>query len=245
MSGHATAWAFVPARGGSKSIPLKNLVELGGRPLMSYGVCAAQESAVFERIVCSTDYPQIADLAYRLGIEVDQRPAELCGDDADVSEVAREFLSRQASPLPDFLYLIQPTSPFLLAEHIRLLRAALENDPGCKSGHTVSRAPHNFHFWNSRRVADGRVEFFFAEERASGYNKQRKPACHYFGNLIAARCSALLRGESFFAKPMAAVEIPQIYSFDLDKPEDIAVAQALIDAKSVSLPDSFSRKPDA
>src|SRR5262245_4566414 len=105
-----TAWGLVPARGGSKSIPLKNLALLGGQPLMSYGISAAQKSGCLDRIICSTESQKIAATALELGIEVDSRPDTLCGDDTPVADVAREFLQRQSGGLPDILVLIQPTS---------------------------------------------------------------------------------------------------------------------------------------
>lgn len=229
MTALPTAWALVPARGGSKSIPLKNLVPVAGVPLMSYGIWAAQHSGVLQRIVCSTESPPIADLARRHGIEIDHRPADLCGDDTAVADVAAEFLARQTVPLPELLVLVQPTSPFLQPDHVRALLAAMAADPQAQSGHNVTQAPHNFHVWNSREVADGRVRFVFAEQRAAGYNKQRKPKSFYFGNLVAARTAALLRGEGFFAAPMATVEIAYPFNFDLDRADDIPLAEALIE----------------
>ena len=114
-----TIWAFVPARGGSKSIPLKNLVPVAGVPLLNYGVRAVQASGRISRIICSTDHDDIAVCARELGIEVDCRPRHLATDDAAVADVAREFLARKGSP--DILVLVQPTSPFLLPEHVQAL----------------------------------------------------------------------------------------------------------------------------
>ena len=78
-------WGLVPARSGSKSVALKNLALLGGRPLLDYGVLAARQAGL-ERIVCSTDGPEIAARSRELGIVVDDRPTELAGDEAPVFE---------------------------------------------------------------------------------------------------------------------------------------------------------------
>ena len=73
-------------------------------------------------------------------------------------------------------------------------------------------------------------------ERAGAYNKQAKPVHYVFGNLVAARASALLEGAGFFAEPSVAVEISPPYDFDLDAPGDTAVAEALLAAGAVRLP---------
>jgi CMP-N-acetylneuraminic acid synthetase len=229
-----TAWGLVPARGGSKSIPGKNLVVVAGVPLLDYGVRAAQASGRLARIVCSTDDEAIARRAAALGIDVDRRPADLATDAAAVADVARDFLTRRGTP--DVLVLVQPTSPFLLPEHVTALLDAMAADPAARSGQTVTPCPHNHHAWNQREVADGHVRFTFAAERAAAYNKQTKPRHFVFGNLVAARSAALLAGEAFFAEPSVAVEVPAPYDFDLDAPGDVAVADALVRGGAVCLP---------
>lgn len=229
-----TVWALVPARGGSKSIPLKNLVRLAGVPLLDYGVRAAQASGCVDRIICSTDNGGIAARAGELGIGVDRRPIHLATDEAPVADVAREFLGRHGAP--DLLLLVQPTSPFLLPAHVQALVRAMAGDPAAGSGQTVTLCPHNHHAWNQREVTGGHVRFKFAVERAAGYNKQSKPKLHVFGNLVGVRPAALLGGQGFFAEPSVAIEIPAPYDFDLDGPEDLAVAEALIRSGSVQLP---------
>ncbi len=228
-----TVWALVPARGGSKSIPLKNLVRLAGVPLLDYGVRAVQASGCADRIICSTDDNGIAARAGELGIEIDRRPAHLATDDAPVAEVAREFLGRHGTP--DLLLLVQPTSPFLLPEHVRALIDAMIKDSGARSGQTVTPCPHNHHAWNQREVTEGRVRFKFPAERAAGYNKQSKPKLYVFGNLVAVRPAVLLEGKGFFVEPSVAVEIPAPYDFDLDRPGDVAIAEALIGSGAVRL----------
>jgi len=229
-----TAWALVPARGGSKSIPLKNLVPLAGVPLLDYGVRAAQASGRLARIVCSTDDERIVARARHLGVEVDWRPPDLATDATPVADVAREFLGRAGTP--DLLVLVQPTSPFLLPEHVHALLDAMAGDVEARSGQTVARCPHNHHAWNQREVTDGRVRFKFPAERSAGYNKQAKPKHYVFGNLIVVQGAALLQGAGFFGEPSVAVEISPPYDFDLDGPADLGVAEALIAAGTVRLP---------
>lgn len=229
-----TVWALVPARGGSKSIPLKNLVPLAGVPLLDYGIRAVQASGRVTRIICSTDDDRIAARAGELGVEVDRRPPHLAADETPVAEVACEFLNREG--VPDILVLVQPTSPFLLPEHVHALIDAMLKDRAARSGQTVTPCPHNHHAWNQREVEEGRVRFKFPAERAAAYNKQSKPSLYVFGNLVTVKPSALLEDAGFFAEPSVAVEITAPYDFDLDGPGDVAVAEALIHSGAVRLP---------
>jgi CMP-N-acetylneuraminic acid synthetase len=109
-------------------------------------------------------------------------------------------------------------------------------DSEAQSCQTITSCPHNHHAWNQREVVHGRVRFKFSAERASAYNKQLKPKLFVFGNLVAVRSVALQKGEGFFAEPSAAVDIPSPYDFDLDRPEDLTVAEALIHSRVVQLP---------
>jgi CMP-N-acetylneuraminic acid synthetase len=201
---------------------------------LEFGVRAAQASKRITRIVCSTDNDAIAERARSLQIEVDRRPAHLATDDAPVADTACEFLARNGSP--DILVLVQPTSPFLLQEHIDALLDSMGRDPAAQSGQTVVPCPHNHHAWNQREIVGGHVRFKFSAERAAAYNKQSKPKMYVFGNLVAARPAALLAGKGFFAEPSVAVEICPPYDFDLDGPGDVAVAEAMLRAGSVQLP---------
>jgi CMP-N,N'-diacetyllegionaminic acid synthase len=242
MSERPAVWALVPARGGSKSIPHKNLVTLADRPLLDYGVRAAQASGRIDRIIGSTEDARIAERFRSLGVEVDDRAARLAADDTPVAEVALDMLKRLGGNRPpDILLLVQPTSPFLLPEHITALLRRMTDDKQARSGQTVSPCPHNHHAWNQRVLKDGRTGFVFAEERRRGYNKQAKPKHWVFGNLVGVRTWALLAGEGFFAEPSAAVEIAATYDFDLDTAEDVKVAEALLSGGVVDLPHMRSK----
>lgn len=228
-------WALIPARGGSKSIPLKNLVPLAGVPLLDYSVRAAQTAGCFDHILCSTDDDRIKERCRELGVEVDHRPAELCGDDVPVAAVARELLQRVPNA-PEVVVLVQPTSPFLRADHIRQLLDAMARSPEAQSGQTITPCPHNFHAWNQREFETGKVRFKFVAERQTAYNKQKKPKLFVFGNLVVARVDALLGGASFFAEPSVGIEVPYPYNFDLDTQADRALAEAFLVSGLIELP---------
>lgn len=225
-------WALVPARGGSKSIPRKNLALLGGRPLLDYGITAAQGSGRCNRIICSTDDREIGNRAVELGIEVDWRPDYLATDEAAVADVAREFLKRQPTK-PEILILVQPTSPFLQSKDINDLLDLLLSYPSANSGQTICPIPHNYHAWNQRLVEDEFIRFMHAKERSKAYNKQLKPRVFCFGNLVAVRSVALLDGMDFFAEPSVGSTIKWPYNLDVDSPDDLKLAEAILSATLV------------
>jgi len=233
------AWVFVPARGGSKSILLKNLVMLGNRPLLDYGILASQASGSVSRIVCSTDHPDIADRARALNVEVVNRPADLAGDDISVDMVVRAFLMAEAENdvrLPEIIVLVQPTSPFLLPDHITDLISLLESRPDAMSAHNVIPVSHNSHAWNQRTLdTDGIVSMLYEKERRNARLKQQKPKLLIFGNLIAARTSALLEGFGFYAQPCVGTMIEALYGFDLDGPNDLPIAESVLRSGMVEL----------
>src|SRR5438067_1066409 len=117
--------ALIPARGGSKAIPRKNVAPLGGRPLLAWSVDAARESRAVTRTVVSTDDEEIAAAARGLGAEVLDRPVALAADETPMRDVIEHALAELARP--DVLVLLQPTSPLRRARHVdeavELLRA--------------------------------------------------------------------------------------------------------------------------
>lgn len=116
-----TPLIIIPARGGSKGIPKKNIVELNGRPLIDYTIKAALEIAPIDHIILSTDSEEIAEVAERCGLKVEyRRPAALATDTAGSREViidAMDWAERQGIAY-DVVVLLQPTSPLRVAEDI-------------------------------------------------------------------------------------------------------------------------------
>jgi N-acylneuraminate cytidylyltransferase len=110
--------AFIPARSGSKSIPNKNTKLLGGKPLIAYTIETAQKAGM-ERIICSTDGEDIAKVARQYGAEVLVRPAELAKDETPMFAVVVSEIPK-IEPQPDFVMLLQPTSPFRKKIHLQM-----------------------------------------------------------------------------------------------------------------------------
>lgn len=112
--------ALVPARGGSKGLPGKNLRELGGIPLIEYARRAAEAAGVFDRVVLSTDDPAIAAVGGELGLEVPfLRPARLAADESPMLAVVQHALNVLADGDIGWVAVLQPTSPFRRPEDVR------------------------------------------------------------------------------------------------------------------------------
>src|SRR5215470_11127131 len=106
--------AIIPARGGSQGIPRKNLLVLGGKPVIEHSIECARHTSSISRIVVSTDDPDIGDCARKTGAEVIWRPAELCGDTATSESAlvhALDSLESTESYIPDLVIFMQATSP--------------------------------------------------------------------------------------------------------------------------------------
>lgn len=136
------AWALIPARGGSKSIPRKNLLELCGRPLIAYSILHAQKSQTISRIIVSTDDPEIAAVAKSLGAEVPfMRPAEYSRDDSTDLEVFRHaslFFSEQEGRLPDLWVHLRPTGPVRSSDAIDRAVSQMSDTPWADALRSVS-----------------------------------------------------------------------------------------------------------
>lgn len=109
--------AIIPARGGSKGIPKKNIISLRSKPLIQYSIDAARDAKIFDKIVLSSDDPEILKVGADLKVEILNRPKEIAGDNVSMNPVIEHVLSQ----FPDFctIVLLQPTSPLRTAFHIR------------------------------------------------------------------------------------------------------------------------------
>lgn len=145
-------------------------------------------------------------------------------------------LEAREGAVAEFIAFAQPTSPFLLPEHITECLERMAADPTAASAQTVVECPHNHHAYNQRVVVDGMVSFRFPEERRHAYSKQTKPKHYLFGNLIVVRSRAALEQGTMHAEPSRAVPIEWPYDFDADGPADFRLGELLLENGFVKLP---------
>ncbi len=137
--------ALIPARGGSKGIPKKNIKLLGGKPLIAWSIDAAKKSRFIDRIIVSTDNEEIAELAKKIGAEVPfLRPAEIAQDltpDTPVFEHCLKWLEEHDHFVPEFIVHLRPTGPLRTSEEIDKAIEMLAADPEADSVRSVEEPP--------------------------------------------------------------------------------------------------------
>ncbi len=222
--------ALIPARGGSKGIPRKNLVLLGGRPLLHYTAEAARQSRTVARVLLSTDNDEIAAAGRAAGLEVPfLRPADLADDGAPMVAVLRHalaWLETDTGTLPEALVLLQPTSPLRTAAHIddavHLLR-----EKNAETVVSVVAVPHQFNPVSVLTMDDGRLTPFLPGPVHTA--RQSKPPVYARNGpaVLVVRPAVLARGE-LYGEPTIGSVMNQRDSIDIDTPEDLALCEALL-----------------
>jgi CMP-N-acetylneuraminic acid synthetase len=214
--------ALVPARGGSRGIPDKNLRRLAGRTLLEYVAAAAAGSGVLDRTVLSTDSEQIAAEGRRAGLEVPFiRPAGLARDDTPmlpVIEHAVESLER-AGWTPEIVVLLQPTSPLRTPGHIRRAVQQLR-DSGADSVVTVVELPRHLSPDYVMRVDDGWLVPFAAEGARVTRRQDARPAFVRDGTVYAFWRRTLAETGSLYGRHCRPLVLRAAESLSIDTPDD-------------------------
>ena len=227
MSGADQTVAIIPARGGSKRIPRKNVKLFAGKPMISYSISAALESGVFDRIVVSTDDEEIASVARQCGAEVPfMRPPELANDHAATDAVILHALERLVKNgfAARYVCCIYATAPFLQARYIREGLALLK-EKNATSAFSVTTFPYTI--FRSLRINErGRVEMFWPENFAKR-SQDLPEAYHDAGQFYWADANRYLVEKRFFSSDAVPVILPRSLVQDIDTPEDWEVAEQM------------------
>ena len=222
--------AVIPARGGSKRIPRKNIRDFCGRPIISYSINAALESGVFDHVVVSTDDAEIAEVARQYGAEIPfVRPAELSNDFAGTLPVIGHAIEamRNLGATIDQVCCIYATAPFIEAGD---LRRGLDIFVQSQADYafTVTSFPYPIHR-AFRITPDGRVAMFQPEN----YRKRSQDlaeAYHDAGQFYWGKPEAFLADLPVFSERSAPVVLPRHQVQDIDTLEDWAHAELMFKA---------------
>lgn len=212
--------AVIPARGGSKRIPHKNIRPFRGRPMIAYSIAAAQSSGVFDAILCSTDDPAIAETARAAGAQTPfVRPPELAGDHTPTAPVLMHALRWcLAAGWPvECLCCIYATAPFIRAEDLRQGLATLR-DSGASSAFSVTTFPFPI-FRALKRTPEGRLAMFWPEYELTR-SQDLPEAYHDAGQFYWLRAAPFLETSQVYTADARPVILPRHRVQDIDTPED-------------------------
>ncbi|MGR5354126.1 pseudaminic acid cytidylyltransferase [Vibrio sp. DNB22_19_2] len=222
--------AIIPARGGSKRIPRKNIKAFHGKPMIAYSIEAAIASGCFDKVIVSTDDTEIAAVAVAHGAEVPfLRPAEISDDYATTMDVMAHAIHWCQNDGWDVeaVCCLYATAPFVLPEDLQQGYALLR-DTGAQFAFSATSFP----FPIQRAIKldkDGSVSMF-APENEQVRSQDLEEAYHDAGQFYWGKTSAFLARLSMFSPHSKAVLLPRHRVQDIDTPEDWALAEALFSA---------------
>lgn len=217
--------AYIPARGGSKGVPRKNIRPLYGKPLIVWTIEAAQHCLEITDLVVSTEDAEIAAVATAHGCRVLPRPVELAGDKTTNIEVALHVV-KAASENYDLLIMLQPTSPLRIPADISasIQRCVVSGAPACLSMVRATETPS----WMFTQSPSGSLEPLLMRQRIP-LNRQDLPPVYLLnGAVYVARPEWLQLHQTFLGPGAHGYEMPAERSLDIDTLADFAAAEALL-----------------
>lgn len=229
----STVLAIVPARGGSKAVPRKNIQPVGGRPLIAWTIEAARAARGVERVIVSTDDAEIAEASKGCGADVPfLRPASLAADDTPGTSPilhAVEWLDEHEQYRPTSVIVLQPTSPLRTVDDIDGALAVLERRR-CRSVVGVSPTPHH-PLWMKCLTDDERLIDFIPEDSSSAV-REHLPAVYIVnGAIYLVRRDVLMETRALYGDDTWAYVMPPERSLDIDTDWDLHVADLILTAR--------------
>lgn len=217
----------IPARRGSKRVPLKNLRRLHGKPMLAYTVQAASGSGIFADVFVSTEDPEIAEVASSLGAIVHRRPEALAGDLVSATDVCLDVEEslRAAGNVHDVIVCLQPTSPLRNAEDVR---NSWERFVESRADYLVSTTPIDPHYFHWALIQRQHGWGMYFEDQ---YLQERPllPAVHRpNGAIKIGRVGPLRSTRNFFGAPLGTYPMPDERSVHVGEPLDFELAEFLL-----------------
>lgn len=225
----------IPARGGSKGIPKKNIRLMNGEPLISYTIKAAQGCRQLDHVIVSTDSEEIASVVRRYDGEVPfLRPAEFAQDDTPDKPVllhAVQWLQKNQNYLPDAVVILRPTTPLKTPEIIAGVIQRLF-ELGSDSVRSVTQVEGVYHpYWMYRQDPETHQVKPVCEESRNFLNKPRQflpPIYRLNGVADVIRTETLLHKDYLYGDDMRLFEVPEQYSIDIDNEIEFQLCEILL-----------------
>lgn len=222
---------IIPARGGSKGVPRKNIKLLCGKPLLAYTIEGALKAKLLTRTILSTDDTEIARVGQDLGVDLPfMRPAELAADDTPTFPLilhAVETLEARGETY-DAVCLLQPTNPLRTGADIDACIELLETS-GADSVISVLPVPHAYNpNWVYLQQPDGRLALSNGAAEPISRRQDLPPAFHRDGSVYVARRSVITAGGNLYGKCIRGCVLDAARSINIDTEDDWEAAESLI-----------------
>ncbi len=216
--------AIIPARGGSKRIPQKNVKDFLSKPIIEYSITAAKNAGLFDEIMVSTDDKEIADISIKCGAKVPfMRSEETANDYAGIADVLFEVLQKYSERCNDFDYFccVFATAPFIKPERlVETFNILKQNNystvfPVVRFSYPIQRA---------LKIENAKVSMIWPEN----YDKRSQdlmPAYHDAGQFYWAKTQDFLNEKTLFSSNSGAIVLPETEVQDIDTPDDWQIAE--------------------
>lgn len=218
--------AVIPARGGSKGIPKKNIQPLAGKPMVAHSITAALKTPSIDRVFVSTDDAEIAVVSRKYKAEVIMRPAEISGDAATSESAllhALDHLEQTEGYVPDVIVFLQCTSPLTLAEDIEgTIQSLVQNH----ADSALSVSPFHYFLWGYDK--DGEVMAINHNKSFRPRRQDRDPQFVETGAVYVMRTEGFKKVKHRFFGKIAIYEMPLERRLEIDDPVDLQIAEVLM-----------------
>ncbi|CEG56250.1 acylneuraminate cytidylyltransferase family protein [Legionella fallonii] len=218
--------AIIPARGGSKGLPGKNIYTFGGKPLIAWTIEAAKASLYIDRLILSSDDEDIINVAKSYECEVPfTRDPQLALDDTPSIDVVIDAINR--CPGYDWILLLQPTSPLRVAHDIdEAIRCCMEQEAdACVSVSEVKQSPYWMYTLSDSRTLKPVISSPIPARR------QDLPPCYTLnGAIYLAKINSLLQSKTFILAKTVPYLLPEERAIDIDTLDDILLAESLLNS---------------
>ncbi|MEN4045781.1 acylneuraminate cytidylyltransferase family protein [Sulfurimonas sp. NWX367] len=225
-----TFLAIIPARGGSKRLPRKNVLDLAGKPLISWSIEAAKQSKYIDEVVVSSDDDEVLNIAKEQNASIMKRPVKLATDTATTFEVV-EHLIKNFEKQYTYIILLQPTSPLRKSEDIDKAIEFLhtKNADAVISVCEMEHSP----LWSNTLPKDKSMATFLHKEILNKRSQDLETYYRLNGSIYIIKVAKLLEKKSFFLKDnIYAYVMDQKKSIDIDTKLDLEIANYLL-SKSI------------
>ena len=219
-----TFLCIIPARGGSKGIPRKNIIPLDGKPMIAYVIEAAQKSDLFETIVVSTDDDEIETVSILYNAQVIKRPPELATDDALVKDAIAYTLKKV--PYHDYVLLLEPTSPLMTEGYIRRAAEKMVDDDRDMII-SVCGAGHDFELYG-RLGPDNLMKGFIPKDVREAPRQKRPPYYYINSGIYMGKWDIFAKKKDYFEQDTIAFIMPKEETIHIDTKGHAARAEKLL-----------------